>query len=328
VVAPQGQVSALQQQLEGLKNRQEPVLLRYTNGKLEVLETPSAAPAGPTWLWAGVLLAGAWLAGAWGIRRSLGPLYTLAAEIARRGPTRLDALEPPPLPELRPAVTALNKLLEELRGTLSRLELQEQSARRFAYNASHELRNPLTAARNYLEVLTRYPNEREAGVKALKAVQRTEKVLGSLLTLARLEGRGRVRGEAVDVRSFLEANFELRVVGDATVWAERDLLELAVDNIVKNAEDHASGIRQARIETTPSGVWLWLEDDGPGFAPEIMSHAFEPFVRGGPNNSGSSTGLGLAIVDAVARAHGGEVRAENRADGGARVGLRLPSGSI
>jgi two-component system sensor histidine kinase TctE len=327
VVAPQGQVSALQQQLEGLKDRQEPVLLRYTNGKLEVLESPSAAPAGPTWLWAGVLLAGAWLAGAWGIRRSLGPLYTLAAEIARRGPTRLDALEPPPLPELRPAVTALNKLLEELRGTLSRLALQEQSARRFAYNASHELRNPLTAARNYLEVLTRHPNEREAGIKALEAVQRTEKVLGSLLTLARLEGRGRVRGEAVDARSFLEANFELRVVGDATVWAERDLLELAVDNIVKNAEDHASGVHQARIETTPSGVWFWFEDDGPGFVPEVMAHAFEPFVRGGPNNGGSSTGLGLAIVDAVARAHGGEVRAENRAEGGARVGLRLPSGA-
>jgi two-component system sensor histidine kinase TctE len=327
VVAPQGQVSALQQQLEGLKDRQEPVLLRYANGKLEVLESPSAAPAGPTWLWAGVLLAGAWLAGAWGIRRSLGPLYTLAAEIARRGPTRLDALEPPPLPELRPAVTALNKLLEELRGTLSRLALQEQSARRFAYNASHELRNPLTAARNYLEVLTRHPNEREAGIKALEAVQRTEKVLGSLLTLARLEGRGRVRGEAVDARSFLEANFELRVVGDATVWAERDLLELAVDNIVKNAEDHASGVHQARIETTPSGVWFWFEDDGPGFVPEVMAHAFEPFVRGGLNNGGSSTGLGLAIVDAVARAHGGEVRAENRAEGGARVGLRLPSGA-
>ena len=296
------------------------MILSYQQGQLEVLENTPATPSSTPWVWGGVLLAGAWLVGAWGIRRSLTPLYDLAAEIARRNPKRLDALEPPPLPELRPAVTALNALLEELRETLSRLELQEQSAKRFAYNASHELRNPLTAARNYLEVLERHPGERDAVSKALEAVTRTEKVLSSLLTLARLEGRGHVRGERVDLRSFLEANFELPVLGDATVWAERDLLELAMDNIVKNADEHAGGITQARIEPTPSGVWIWLEDHGSGFPKDVLERAFEPFVKGG-----SSTGLGLAIVDAVAKAHGGEARAENQPSRGARVGLRLPS---
>lgn len=273
-------------------------------------------------LWVGLLLAGAWLTGAWGIRRSLAPLYALADQIARRNPKQLDALEAPPLPELRPAVTALNTLLAGLRENLTRLEWQEQAAKRFAYNASHELRNPLTAARNYLEVLERHPHEPEAGAKALEAVRRTERVLSSLLTLARLEGRGRVRGERVDLRSFLEANFELPVEGDATTWAERDLLELAVDNLVKNADDHAGGAARARLEATPAGVWVWLEDDGPGFPPDIRERAFEAFVKGG-----SGTGLGLAIVEAVARAHGGEARLENCTAGGARVGLRLPSGS-
>jgi signal transduction histidine kinase len=300
--------------LDQLANKNQPVLLRYNAGQLQVLEEPSSA----NWWWVSALLSGALLLGTLGIRRSLAPLYRLANDISSRNANHLGALAIPPLPELRPAVNALNGLLEELRLTLERTRFQEQTAKRFAYNASHELRNPLTAARNYLEVLNRHPGETSASQKALEEIRRTERVLSGLLMLTRLEGRGRVAGEPVDLRNFLEANFELEVQGEATVRADRDLLEIAVENLIKNAEEHAKVKPRAVIENLKGSTWLWLEDDGPGFSEELLPRAFEPFVK-----HSNSTGLGLAIVEAVARVHGGAVKAENGEHQGARVGLRF-----
>ena len=63
-----------------------------------------------------------------------------------------------------------------------------------------------------------------------------------------------------------------------------------------------------------------MEDDGPGFAPEIRGTLFRPRVKaeGSPGR-----GLGLAFVEAVVGAHGGKISAENRAEGGARLTIEL-----
>jgi signal transduction histidine kinase len=308
--------------LAQLQARREPALLRFSAGQLE--EVPgnlSIANQSTIWLWAILLLSTALIFGSVGIRRSLIPLERFAADIASRNTNRLENIASPPLPELEPAVTAVNGLLDDLRSNLARARLQEQSAKRFAYNASHELRNPLTAARNYLEVLERHPNEPLAAQQALEAVRRTERVLSSLLTLARLEGRGTITGQPIALRDFLEANFELPVQGQASVIADRDLLELAIENLVKNADDHGGKQKQFVLESNRNQTWIWLEDNGIGFTPEILPTAFEPFVK-----RGNGTGLGLAIVAAIAQVHNGEVRAENQATGGARVGIGLPHG--
>jgi len=63
-----------------------------------------------------------------------------------------------------------------------------------------------------------------------------------------------------------------------------------------------------------------LRNEGPGFAPELVEHALEPFTRGDPARLGPGAGLGLAIVDVIARAHGGAAHAANR-DGGADAWL-------
>jgi signal transduction histidine kinase len=64
-----------------------------------------------------------------------------------------------------------------------------------------------------------------------------------------------------------------------------------------------------------------LEDDGPGFAPEVSAHLFERRVKGKESHG---HGLGLAFVDAVVRAHGGVVSATNAEKGGVRIALSLP----
>jgi signal transduction histidine kinase len=325
-----------------LQTKREPSLLRYSAGSLEPLEVGRLNQQS-IWLWAVALLSLALMLGGIGIRRSLLPLETFANQIATRHAGRLERLEPSELPELKPAVSAVNGLIEDLRQSLERAKLQEQSAKRFAFNASHELRNPLTAAKNYLEILERHPSEPHAIRQALDAVQRTEKMLDSLLTLARLEGRGRVQGQPVVLQDFLEANFELPVFGEAVVSAERDLLELALENLYKNAQAHGGGAKrfvlepqadvvlepQADVVLEPQAdvvldnqtglVWIWLEDAGAGFLPSLLPEAFLPFVK-----RGHGTGLGLAIVAAVAEIHGGRVKAENLPQGGARVGIALP----
>ncbi len=69
-----------------------------------------------------------------------------------------------------------------------------------------------------------------------------------------------------------------------------------------------------------------VADSGPGFPPEFVGQAFEPFSRAdeGRNRDQGGAGLGLAIVRAVAEAHRGTVTARNRPEGGAVVEMRTP----
>ena len=270
-----------------------------------------------------VLLGLAWGVGAWGLSRSLRPMLEMSEELSRRSPDLLEPLPEPRLAELRPAVASLNRLMGELSRALARLKAQEESARRFAYGASHELRNPLAALKGYLEVLARRPGEPRAVEGALREAERMEVLLEGLLTLARLEGRGRAEGGPLDLGAFLRERYIPgrlgEVVGEGRVRAEPALLTLAVENLLKNAHKHGGGEVRARLEPEGGGYWLWIEDQGPGFAPEILPRAFEPFIK-----FGEGTGLGLAIVAAVARVYGGRVQAQNLPQGGAQVGLWLP----
>ncbi|MBO1436633.1 HAMP domain-containing sensor histidine kinase [Meiothermus sp. CFH 77666] len=268
----------------------------------------------------GLLALLAFAVGAWGLSRSLRPLDTVSRELARRSAENLEPLPAPKLPEARPAVRAMNTLMGELQTALHRLKVQEQAARRFAYGASHELRNPLTALKGYLEVLQRRPGEPRATEGALREARRMELLLEGLLTLARLEGQGRVPTAPLDLKSFLEQR-GLRVEGSGWVEADPRLLSVAVDNLIQNAQKHAGGLEKLVLEAAQGGVWLWACDRGPGFRPEVLPRAFEAFVK---SDQSEGVGLGLALVAAIAQVMGGRTQAENRPEGGARVGLWLP----
>ena len=69
-------------------------------------------------------------------------------------------------------------------------------------------------------------------------------------------------------------------------------------------------------------VELHVRDEGPGFRPGFIEHAFEPFSRGDAARTGAGAGLGLAIVDVIARAHGGTAHVAN-VDGGADAWIAL-----
>ena len=86
----------------------------------------------------------------------------------------------------------------------------------------------------------------------------------------------------------------------------------------------ATAARRSRCPRSArdGGVRLHVLDDGPGF-PDGLA-AFERFTRGDSARGRGGAGLGLAIVAAIARAHGGDAGAANRAGGGADVWIELP----
>jgi signal transduction histidine kinase len=67
---------------------------------------------------------------------------------------------------------------------------------------------------------------------------------------------------------------------------------------------------------------IHVSDEGPGFPPDFLPHAFERFRQADSGRSGAGTGLGLAIVKAIAQAHGGRAGARNTG-GGADVWIEI-----
>ena len=111
--------------------------------------------------------------------------------------------------------------------------------------------------------------------------------------------------------------------GSLKIFADAALIHRMVANLFDNGLKHLPASRTVtiRLSQEAHAAILMLEDDGPGFPSEIRLRMFERGIRGRPSNG---HGLGLAFVEAVARAHGGEVIAANREEGGARLTIKLP----
>lgn len=228
---------------------------------------------------------------------------------------------------------------------LERLDRAFDGQRRFIANASHELRTPLTLNRALLEVAVHRraagAEVRQLGETLLEINSRHERLIDGLLLLARSEA-------GVAERSFVDlADIVDHVVGQTprdgvTVATEAGpaptmgspvLLERLAQNLVENAvryNEPAGGWVRVTTGTRADGsVTLIVANPGPVVPPYEIPNLFEPFRRLGQERiaagrAAPGAGLGLSIVRAVARAHGGDVRAEPREGGGLTVTVTLP----
>jgi nitrogen fixation/metabolism regulation signal transduction histidine kinase len=106
-------------------------------------------------------------------------------------------------------------------------------------------------------------------------------------------------------------------------------LRQVLHNLVKNAQEAVAERRDGRVEIATAVVVeeqcryaeISVEDNGPGFDSESLGQVFDPYVT----TKSKGTGLGLAIVKKIVDEHGGLIRADNAAAGGARVVVRLPT---
>jgi signal transduction histidine kinase len=247
--------------------------------------------------------------------------------------------------------------IAQLAGTfnrlLTRLEAAFASQRAFVANASHELRTPLTIMRGTLETAVTYdqtlPDARASMKQAMIEIQKLIDLTNSLLTLARAEGSTSLQNASI-VRldeCLLEALAEahrrhptLRVgltLNDPpahffsetepySVYGFTTLLQTALVNLLDNAGKYGAPPVSVTLSYTDElkSVEITIGDQGTGFVPEDLLHAFEPLFRGEKTRDRPGFGLGLPIVQKVATLHGGSVTLTSDA-AGTLATLRLPA---
>jgi len=310
--------------------------LRARDALVRTLELQAAVQQGVLIIIAVVL---AWL----GLRRDLAPLVRLGRELDQRKPDRLVPLSTDAVrTELRPFVMALNDYL-----TRQRQQLVVQ--RRFAGNAAHQLRTPITLLRMQADYALREPED-EKRIGALRAVASTTdqmaRITKQLLTLSQAEvHRESACHEEIDlmalVRNVLEAcagvalsrdidlGFEARTPGMAVTRGDPTLLRELILNLVENALRYvpAGGTVTVAVSRDDKACVLRVEDDGVGIPPAERELVFERFYRI-LGRCGEGSGLGLAIVKEIVESSGGTVTLADPEHGsGLVVEVRMPAAS-
>ena len=162
-------------------------------------------------------------------------------------------------------------------------------------------------------------------VNGLKSFSRREKPATDLFDLL----------SALDEALMLCANalkYGIRVKREASpdlpkIRGDRQQISQVLVNLVSNAadalENRDDGEIRIRTWHNARGVFLCLEDNGPGFGPDVLGRIFNPFFTTKP--VGKGTGLGLSVSHGIITSHGGDISAENRPGGGASFTIRLPA---
>jgi two-component system sensor histidine kinase MprB len=230
----------------------------------------------------------------------------------------------------------LGRLAESFNSMLAALEEARVSQQRLVADASHELRTPLTSLRTNIELLQRGAVEGSDRTELLADVNSETVELANLVAeLVDLATIGRHDEPRVEIdlsglvtqavdrvrrRTELEISMELE---PTTIEGRRTGLLRAISNLLENAAKWGS--EGERIEVTLQDRTLTVRDHGPGIPEDDLARVFERFYRSPAARALPGSGLGLAIVAAVADDHGGSVFARNATDGGAMVGLTLPT---
>jgi two-component system sensor histidine kinase TctE len=262
-----------------------------------------------------------------GMRQHLGSLRQLSEQAARIAPadrhTLLSVDQAPS--EVQPLVTSVNKSFE-------RLVEAVQVQRRFTANAAHELRTPVAVFRAGLE---RLPTTDDVVVLRTET-ERMGRIVGQLLSLARLEGHNGSELQHLDaagvVRRAAEPLTHLASAGHVslafdvecepvTVIATEEALTEITRNLVENAIGHAPVGSEVSITLARNGT-LYIVDHGPGIPQPHREHLFERFWRG-PSTSRPGSGLGLAIVAEACQRIGATVQCLTTSGGGATFEVRL-----
>ena len=235
-----------------------------------------------------------------------------------------------------------SKVIEET------LRESEQGRQRFLRRLDHEIKNPLTGLRAALVNLQESGNSTErqrASENAGRAVERLTRLLTDLRKLSDLEERP-IERILVDVPDLLDdvveaarelpsyqgRNINLLIPKVPSpfpsVTGDRDLLALAVYNLVENALKFTSAHDWLEIRALEDGKAIVIEvaDSGAGISSEDQTKIFEELYRGANAQSTEGSGLGLALVNRIVALHGGAVavRSNQRQPRGTVFTVRLP----
>ncbi len=266
----------------------------------------------------------------WAVRRLTAPLRVLAAAAERLGRD----VNAPPLSEDGPsevakAAHAFNTMAAHIRRFVAE--------RTFLLAAiGHDLRTPITR----LKLRAEWMEDEEQRRKMLADLDELEAMVAATLAFGRdVEGSElavpldlpallrTVLDEAADARPACADRVSYAGPEHLAVQARPVALKRAIANLVGNALAYGGEARVLLGPPQNGVVAVQVEDCGPGIPPTELERVFEPFRRleTSRNRETGGTGLGLPITRNILRAHGGDVTLANKADGGVRATVTLPT---
>ncbi|MDB5907712.1 MAG: two-component sensor histidine kinase [Massilia sp.] len=223
-------------------------------------------------------------------------------------------------------------LAERINHMAGRIEGLVETQTSLLHSVSHELRTPIARLEFALELL------RDAAPDGMLAprIAAMEADLAELNALvSELLGMARIgSGQAVKAAPFelgpMLVECAAQLAGPVKVDLDGGLVELtgdrrlvmrAVGNVLRNAQKYAQSRIILSARRVGTGAEIAVEDDGPGIPEAERERIFEPFYRldRSRDRATGGFGLGLSIARKAVEAHGGTIRAEGGAAGGARV---------
>lgn len=241
--------------------------------------------------------------------------------------------EPASGDEVERLAVTVNEMLE-------RIERGRAAQRQFTSDAAHELRTPLMAllgelelSRPALALIDPDLPDRLDGIAG-----RLEQRIADLVYLSTLDEAPPLVLRPTSLWALVEA--EIRATApeavlmptsaegaeDVILTIDGEAVSRALRNLLTNARRHARSTVAVALEVTADRVWVHVDDDGPGVAPEHRDDLFGRFARLDEARAmdGGGSGLGLAIVASVTAAHRGGALVTESPLGGARLSLWLP----
>jgi two-component system sensor histidine kinase PhoQ len=267
------------------------------------------------------------------LRWSLTPLRKVATDMARVERGKSDHLDSQYPLELTALTERINAFIDSERE-------QRTRTRNTLADLAHSLKTPLAVIRSRLESAGNEPNLR---ADVLDQVRRMDELVAYQLARAATSGRQTfasavpIAGHAEDLVRSLEKVYAAKNVlcefemdeGAAFYGEQGDLLEL-MGNLLENAFKWAGHRVLLVVKAQPQagrqrpGLWLSVEDDGPGIAEDKIERVLQRGVRGDERVKGH--GIGLSIVQDIVKAYRGELVVDRSPEfGGARFSVNLPA---
>ena len=239
-----------------------------------------------------------------------------------------------------------NSMAEQLQKNFAQIQAERDLLRRFISDASHELRTPVTALKNFLTLLPAAAAEdpevhSEFIAESQVQIEQLEWITSNLLDLTRLDaGLEEFNFDHHDLGALIHRaaapflpqaetkhiSLEIQHPDPAiSVWCDGHRMEVVIRNLLDNALKFTPQGGEIEIsgEQTPESNVIWVRDTGIGILPEELPKIFDRFYRGRRANRDGS-GLGLAIARSLVEAQKGQITVESTPGRGSIFSIALP----
>ncbi|WP_026464867.1 sensor histidine kinase [Adhaeribacter aquaticus] len=231
---------------------------------------------------------------------------------------------------------------------LERLETAFETQKHFISNASHELRNPLTAIAGEIEVtLTRVRSQsdyQESLERLQLEVERLEKLTKDLLNLAQTDYKEnpnktevfRIDEILLEVQEEVKKNLSCPPIKLSfenfpetaevlEIKGSPNLFRSAMSNIIENACKFSNGKEiLLKLIYDKTSFTILVQDNGIGIPADEIKNVKEPFYRARNARGVAGTGIGLSLTDKIVRQHNGTLQIESEPGKGTKVSIHFP----